>query len=131
MKRALLFAMPAVLGALLMTPGAQAHASGWAGSRYEQQDCRHVSNGGKPGLYCERVFVTTFPATRTIGIADETCPSGTRSVSRSGTIEESFKGYDYYDGPVPLAKFEIAGNESDSTDTWIAGYTDTDLGCIS
>ena len=44
-------------------------------------------------------------------------------------LETSFRSFDYYSGPVPLAQFNIGGNTTDYVDTWL-WYTDIDQGCI-
>ena len=127
MRRATLCILPVAIS-LLVAVGAQAKSSDWAGSRYSKQDCHRVSGGTRPGLYCEKWVTTRAQSTQTLGVTDDQCPTGIRLYSRSGTIEERFKVYDSYDGPVSIARFAIGGNESSYTETWI-DFNDTDLGC--
>ncbi len=63
-----------------------------------------------------------------MGATDAQCPTGIRLYLRSGTIEVRFKAYDSYDGPVPIPRFAIGGNESSYTESWL-DFSDTDLGC--
>ena len=104
-------------------------AAEWAGSRYARSDCKQIRAQGRPGLFCQTWFLSTTQTTETTLFADETCANGLRAVERSGTLETRFRGFDTYAGPVPLAKFNIGGNNVDFIDTWLS-YTDTDLGCL-
>jgi hypothetical protein len=89
--------------------------AGWAGSRYEKSDCTlsTASQGGKPGLYCETYFIgpQEVQSGDLLLMPDDTCPSGVRHVQEMLTLEVTYFGYDFYDGPVPLAKFNTGGDE--------------------
>jgi hypothetical protein len=49
-------------------------------------------------------------------------------IRRERTVEETWIVFDYYDGPVPLAQFNFAGNEYPYSDRLVS-TVDTDLGC--
>lgn len=104
--------------------------AGWAGSRYSHSDCSLTSDGaGRPGLVCHARFSTVTPnASSEILRTDDSCRSGLRVIRRTGTLVRSFLGEDRYNGPVPLSKFNIGGNETDFQDQWV-GLVETDLGC--
>jgi hypothetical protein len=87
-----------------------------------------TTSHGKPLLTCGKWVVSVEETTQTILLADETCQSGVRWIERTGTLETSFFRFDLYAGPVPLQKFNIAGNEGSTTERWLE-FTERDLGC--
>jgi hypothetical protein len=116
------------LVALAMLMGATDARAGWAGSRYEHNECT-LKAVGRPLLYCETsVTQVERNATETFGVGDETCASGLRLFQRTGTRITRFRVFDYYDGPVPLAKFNFAGDEAGFEFEWV-DVVETDLGC--
>lgn len=130
MKRMVVVVLVIATGAMSLPLSGAARPSGWVGSRYDRSDCTLTFNSGRPSLLCEKRFVVVRDATQEIFVADEACaPSGLRLVRRSGTLEESFLGFDLYVAPVPLPRFNIAGNETDFTERWLVSTT-TDLGCL-
>lgn len=128
MKKFVILGVVVVVAGTMLVTSASA-ASGWAGSRYAVSDCRQIDNHGRPGLYCQKLFFSTTQTTQTTLVADESCSSGLRRIDRSGTLQTSFLGFDYYSGPVPLAKFNTGGDNVNFTDTWLI-FTDSDRGCI-
>jgi hypothetical protein len=120
----------AAMAVLALSFAAQASAGGYAGSRYSKSDCTYTKATNI--LYCEATFTTKIPnSTAQIFVNDPTCVgSGQRVFQRTGTIIETFRGFDWYTGRVPLAKNDIAGDEDSFVDTWAPGYVDVDLGCL-
>jgi hypothetical protein len=103
--------------------------AGWAGSRYNHGDCSLSHANGRPTLSCRARFTTITPnVTQEILVADALCANGIRTVRRTGTRVDSFVGYDVYNGPAPLAKFNVFGNETDFRQEW-RDLVETDLGC--
>jgi hypothetical protein len=127
--RLLLVGLPLVLVVALALPSVA--SAGWAGSRYERSDCtRTNSDDGRPGLYCERWFTDASPnVVQDAVVADEACPSG-RLERTSGTLLTRYRGWDYYWGPAPLARFAFVGNEDSFSFSWAPGAVVTDLGCL-
>ena len=129
MQRVAILVAVVVISGTMLVSSAPA-ASGWAGSRYAMSDCSQIDNHGRPGLYCQKWFSSTVQTTQTTLFVDGTCTgSGLRAIERSGMLQTRFLGFDYYSGPVPLAKFNTGGDNVDFTDTWLS-FTDTDRGCI-
>ena len=128
MKRVIVSVAVIAVAATMLTSSALA-GSGWAGSRYAKSDCRQTQEQGRPGLFCQTWFSSTAQTTQTTLVADETCVNGLRAIERSGFLETRFRGFDFYAGPAPLAKFNTGGNEDDFVETWLS-FTDTDHGCI-
>jgi hypothetical protein len=116
--------------AVAMLMGAADARAGWAGSRYEHSECTlNTAHGVRPSLYCETsVTQVEHNVTEIFGVADETCVSGLRLVQRTGTRITRFRVFDYYDGPVPLASFNFAGDEAGFEFEWV-DVVETDLGC--
>jgi len=108
---------------------ANANAS-WAGSPYSRSECQlMLSPGtGRPSLYCTRTYTETAEIEGTAYVGDDTCESGYRVLSVTGTLETLWRVWDLYDGPAPLAKFNVAGNEAPVSETWVR-RAETDLGC--
>jgi hypothetical protein len=104
--------------------------AGWAGSRYERSDCTPlVGDGGRPGLYCETLFIgPQEEQSFVVSVADSRCPSGFREIQQLKTFEVTYLGYGYFNGPVPLPKFETLGNEFPVSYRLIS-TVDIDLGC--
>ena len=67
-------------------------------------------------------------ATETIAVGDGACAAGFRLVTRTGTLITRFDVFDFYDGPVPLDRFNLGGNESNFRFEWV-GVVETNLGC--
>jgi len=106
-------------------------SAGWAGSRYNRSECAlHVGKDGRPSLSCQSSFVETDVVTGELTVADASCPSGSRSVRRVQTIEMTWIVFDLYNGPVPLAAFNVGGDEF-PVSTRLISSTDTDLGCTT
>ena len=49
-------------------------------------------------------------------------------MTRTGTLITRFDVFDFYDGPVPLDRFNLGGNESNFRFEWV-GVVETNLGC--
>jgi hypothetical protein len=128
-NRLLYVGMLAVAAAVVLPFSASATSKTWAGSPYVRADCALTVDHGSPLLNCGKWVVTVEQTTQTIFVADESCAAGIRAVERRGTLETRFFRFDLYAGPVPLQKFNIAGNEGSPTETWV-DFTDTDLGCV-
>jgi hypothetical protein len=105
-----------------------ASAGGWAGSRYEKSECTYTKETNF--LFCESTFTVETVKTEQIGLADETCETGTRLISRTGTFVEPWRVFDAFEGRTPHAKNNLFGNEFPllGQEFW-KDFTDTDLGC--
>jgi hypothetical protein len=104
-----------------------ASAGGWAGSRYDKSECTYTKESNF--LFCQSTFTVENFTTEILSFADETCASGIRRISRTGTFVEPFMVFDSFEGRVPLEKYSIGGNESPTgPGVWVS-FTDTDLGC--
>ena len=68
--------------------------------------------------------------TQVLAFADESCPTGTRLVSRTGTFVEPTRVFDAFQGHVPNAKRNLFGNDVPllGEEFW-KDFTDTPLGC--
>jgi hypothetical protein len=120
------FAVVAALAVFLVIPSTA--SAGWAGSPYERSDCTlSVGHDGRPSLACGKFFVVTEQVTTDLQVADASCPSGFRTIRRVETVETTVHIIDFYDGPVPLAKFNTGGNTSGVPQ--VVSTVDTDLGC--
>jgi hypothetical protein len=111
-----------------LTFAAEANAGGWAGSRYDKSNCTY--NKESNILYCEARFRGSAEQTTAfVYVSDSECASGTRVVERTGTLVETFRGWGYFTGHVPLSKNEIVGDEDSFEFTW-ENFTDVDQGCL-
>ena len=128
-NRVLYLGVIALAAAVVLPFSASATAKTWAGSPYVRADCALTVDRGTTLLNCGKWVVSAEQTTQTILVADESCAAGIRTVERSGTLETSFFRFDLYVGPVPLQKFNVAGNEGSTTEVW-RDFTDTDLGCV-
>jgi hypothetical protein len=88
--------------------------AGWAGSRYEKSECHFIGVQGNPALACSSSFTTTEVRATDLLVADASCLSGFRAIHRVETVEVTWRVFDFYDGPVPLAKFNAGGDETPS-----------------
>jgi len=122
-----LTAVAAAFVSLLVAPSASA---GWAGSRYEKSECTlQVTKSGRPFLFCETTFIVRFSFVDDFTVADSSCPSGERLMRREQTFEETWSGFDFYDGPAPVAQFAFAGNENPISSPRLLSDVTTALGC--
>ena len=127
MARATLFLSLTAFLLLLLIPGTA--SAGWAGSRYDHSECTlQADGGGRPSLTCQSSFLDTFLLVDELNVPDASCPSGQRVVRREQTIEETWIVFDFYNGPGPLARFNIAGNESPVSSRLVSAV-ETSLGC--
>lgn len=102
-------------------------AGGWGGSRYDKSDCTYSKETRT--LYCEAWFTDEIHTTEQFVIADDSCTSTVRLIERTGWQMTTYRGWGLFNGPVPSAANEIAGDEDGFTVTW-RDYTDRDLGCL-
>jgi hypothetical protein len=116
-----------VIAGLFLGHATTANAGGWGGSRYDKSDCTYSKDTRT--LFCEAWFTEEIFTTEQFAIADDSCASTTRLIERTGWRITTYRGWGLFDGPVPAAANEIAGNEDGFTVTW-RGYADRDLGCL-
>lgn len=129
MARATLFVSLTAFLLFLLIPGTA--SAGWAGSRYGHSECTlHAGGSGRPSLTCQSSFLDTYVLVDELNVPDASCPSGQRVVRREQTIEETWIVFDFYSGPVPLDKFNIAGNES-PVSSRLVSMVETSLECVS
>ena len=104
-------------------------AGGWAGSRYDKSECTYSK--ATNSLFCESTFTVETFTTERMAFPEESCPSGTRGVSRTGWFVEVWRVFDAYTGHTPVRKHNVFGNESPvfGLEHW-RDFTDTDLGCV-
>jgi hypothetical protein len=104
-------------------------SAGWGNSPYEKGDCTYTKETNF--LYCETIVNFETFATEQLAFADESCPSGTRLVRRTGTFVEPRRVFDGYAGPAPNANRNLFGNDVPlfGQEFW-KDFTDTDLGCL-
>ena len=103
-------------------------SAGWAGSPYEKSQCTLFTQTGRPFLTCERTFTQVVVHTDVFTVADSSCASGQRLMRREQTVEETWRVFDFFDGPVPLAQFIVGGNEVPISSRLISDVT-APLGC--
>jgi hypothetical protein len=120
-----LVALVAAIG-LLVIPSTAA-AGGWAGSRYDKDDCTY--NVDADSLYCEAWFTDEVFTTMQLGMSDLTCASTIRIIERTGWLVTTYRGWGSFFGRVPVHHKEFVGNEDGYEETW-RDYTDVDLGCL-
>ena len=101
-----------------------------AGSGYSRSDCQLMLSpgNGRPSLYCTRQYTEQSAVDAVAVVADGTCPNGYRLVSVTGTLQTVWRVWDLYDGPAPLDKFNVAGNEAPVSETML-NRVENDLGC--
>jgi hypothetical protein len=129
MKRMGIAAAIAAVVVFLVVPASA--LAGWAGSRYDQSECTlNVGHDGRPFLYCQTSFVETEVFTDDLTVQDASCPSGQRLIHRVQTVEMTWIVFDYFAGPVPLARFNFAGDEY-PTSFRLVSTVETDLGCTT
>ena len=83
---------------------------------------------GRPSLYCTSTFTETSDVEGTAYVPDSTCTNGYRVVNVTGTMQTVWRVWDLYDGPAPIEKFNVAGNEAPVSETWLS-RVETDLSC--
>jgi hypothetical protein len=122
MKRALL------IGLLIAAVMAEtASAGGWAGSRYDREDCTY--NAATDVLYCEAQFTQEEYTTMGIFGPFASCPSGYGSYERTGWLVTTWVGWDYYSGRAPVQVHNLGyGDEAQYEFTW-HDYTDVLIEC--
>lgn len=101
-------------------------AGGWAGSRYDKDDCTY--NNETDILFCEAWFTEETFTTENLGMPDSSCASTIRIVERTGWRVTTYHGWGAFFGRVPVHHNEFLGNEDSFDVTW-RDYTDVDLGC--
>jgi len=102
-------------------------AGGWAGSRYDKDDCTY--DHATDMLFCEARFTEeTFMTAILLGIPDSSCASGFRLVDRTGWLVTTYRGWGIFFGRVPVHHKEFVGDEDTFVETW-RDYTDVSLGC--
>ena len=111
--------------ALLMFP--LAASAGWGNWPYDKSDCTYTKESHS--LYCETIVTHETVKTEVLSIADESCPSGLRQTSRTGTFVEQTFVFDGFDGPAPNANRNTFGNDIPLLGLW-KDFTDTALGCF-
>jgi hypothetical protein len=120
-----LVALVAAIG-LLAIPSTAA-AGGWAGSRYDKDDCTYDVEADM--LSCEAWFTDEFFTTMQLGTFDPTCASSLRIIERTGWLVTTYRGWGIFFGRVPVRHKELVGNEDSFEETW-RDYTDVDRGCL-
>jgi hypothetical protein len=121
----------ALLIGVLLSVFPSVASAGWAGSRYAQSECvLNVGKNGRPSLGCQSSFVETGVVTSELTVADTSCPSGNRLMRRTQTIEMTWIVFDFYNGPVPLAAFNVGGDEFPVSSRVISSV-DTNFGCTT
>jgi hypothetical protein len=125
MRRWVFTALPLAL-ALLAFP--LAASAGWGNSPYDKHDCTYTKETNI--LFCETTILFETVKTEQMGIADESCPSGTRLVRRTGTYVEPRRVFDTYEGRTPHENRMLFGNDVPlfGQEFW-RDFTDVDLGC--
>lgn len=119
---------------MLLMPSSAAAAGGAtassARSGYSRSDCQLMLSpgNGRPSLYCTRQYTEQSAVDAVAIVADGTCPNGYRLVSVTGTLQTLWRVWDLYDGPAPLDKFNVAGNEAPVSETML-NRVENDLGC--
>ncbi|HKX47043.1 MAG TPA: hypothetical protein VJM06_00125 [Gaiellaceae bacterium] len=106
-----------------------AASAGWGNSPYEKGDCTYTKE--THSLYCETIVIHETVKTEVLSIADESCLSGLRQVSRTGTFVEPTFVFDGFDGPAPNANRNTFGDDVPlfGEEFW-TDFTDTALGCF-
>ena len=126
MRRWVFTALLVVLAMLTVPIDASA---GWGNSPYEKSDCTYTKESNF--LFCETIVNHETVKTEQVGIADESCPSGTRLVRRTGTFVEPTLVFDGFEGHTPHAHRNLFGNDVPllGQEFW-KEFTDTDGGCL-
>ena len=126
MRRWVLFVV--LLGVVALALPLAASPGGWAGSRYDKSECTYTKETNF--LFCQTTFTVETVTSEQFAIPDETCPSGTRLVRRTGTFVEPWMAFDAYAGHTPHAKWNLFGDSSPllGQEFW-KDFTDTGLGC--
>ncbi len=73
-----------------------AASAGWGNSPYDKSDCTYTKESNF--LFCETIVNHETVKTEQIGIADDSCPSGTRLFQRTGTFVEPTLVFDGFAG---------------------------------
>ena len=118
----------ALLLVLAMLTFPLAAGAGWGNSLYDKSECTYTKETNV--LFCATTITHEIVTTVQIGIADESRPSGTRLVRRTGTYVEPTRVFDAYEGRTPHAKRFLFGNDEPlfGQEFW-KDFADVDLGC--
>jgi hypothetical protein len=115
-----------VVGIGFLVCASTAAAGGWAGSRYDKEDC--IYDLESDVLFCSAWFADETYTTLTFGISDSTCSSTIRILERTGWQVTTYRGWGLFSGRVPTPHKELVGNEDSFEESW-RSYVDVDLGC--
>ena len=97
---------------------------------YERSECEINNKGQDISLYCSHTYAPDTEArTSWTYVEDATCASGTRLIKQEQVVEVTVTTFDFYDGPVPLGKFNAGGNERYTER--VLSSVDTDAGCLT
>jgi hypothetical protein len=118
----------ALLLVLAMLTFPLAAGAGWGNSRYDKSDCTYTKETNV--LFCETTIMFEIVKTEQMGIADESCPSGTRLVRRTGTYVEPTRVFHYYQGRTPHEnRILLWDDETLVGQEFWTDFTDVDIGC--
>lgn len=107
---------------VLPSTGAAAHSP----LNYSRSQC--TWNGSV--LYCERTFQVTETVTYTTYEPDPTCAeSGLRTFKTTQTERTTWLVWDYFSGPAPLSKWNLAGDEAPINTEILSSTGPVDYGC--
>jgi hypothetical protein len=106
-----------------------AASAGWGNSPYDKSDCTYTKESNF--LFCETIVTHQTVKTEQIGIADDSCPSGTRLFRRTGTFVEPTLVFDAFEGHTPHANRNLFGDDVPllGQEFW-KDFTDTEIGCL-
>ena len=118
-----------LVAAIMLAFPIMGSAGGWAGSRYDKDECTYSKETNS--LFCESTYTIETFTTERMSFADESCPpTNTRSVSRTGWSVEVWQVFDVYTGHTPVRKHNVFAGDSPLFELWHwRDFTDTDLGC--